>query len=770
MRRQKKHSVTIEAIKEQSAGEIFYPIISLFSFVLGICGFFLIIDSYIPYVYNEMILFVALPLLGVGLWYINQEKKKLVHGLYFFIIGACVLYFFVNRKEFLYEADLLVKALDGTGTGAAASDLSLFKDMSCLMFFFAVLSAYMMFFLVYIIKAEWAAAVISLLLILVCPIVGKTPSILGIAFLIIFFTISSFTVETNRSKKKKIQSGHNWIAAGRNSSVFTGLLIISFICAGIFSVLFSDSAARQMVKLDEFLAKTYEKLFLEEDGQNGFISRGNLYQDTDNIRLTVTVTKKPTETIYLKAFQGNIYTGGSWREDADAYEENSSAEAKEFFSVLPFVLNSDAKFFDYRWYGYGSEFLAKLENQENNLRKITISGISSDEYCPYFAYPFNPLINMGDTYQFYYYYESSELETDFMKSDSTGNIQDLVDKYIDYAKSSYLEVPEERIPRLAALCRENPCDTVQEITQFIKSSLSSLASYTTTPGMAPANQDIVEYTFFERGQGYCVHFASAAVLMYRMYGIPARYVSGYAIKPSEFSRQSGGSYAAYPTGGNSHAWVEICLDGMGWIPVEVTPAYPGNNLISEKENPTVKTNPATTAAKEPASMQEQQSGQTNGELKDSEETSGISLQEIRDKFIILLKILVIPALVLVVVLAVISLMCHRRKLLLKRQKGASVRVLFFRMLQICGMNGMLKGYIGLEDDFADVFSEKFPLVRKNETAEMLRIIHNAAYGDIKPEKEEQLYVLKFYRRIADSVYETLNPLQKFWFKWIKVWN
>lgn len=169
-------------------------------------------------------------------------------------------------------------------------------------------------------------------------------------------------------------------------------------------------------------------------------------------------------------------------------------------------------------------------------------------------------------------------------------------------------------------------------------------------------------------------------------------------------------------------------------------------------------------------MQEQQSGQTNGELKDSEETSGISLQEIRDKFIILLKILVIPALVLVVVLAVISLMCHRRKLLLKRQKGASVRVLFFRMLQICGMNGMLKGYIGLEDDFADVFSEKFPLVRKNETAEMLRIIHNAAYGDIKPEKEEQLYVLKFYRRIADSVYETLNPLQKFWFKWIKVWN
>ncbi len=67
--------------------------------------------------------------------------------------------------------------------------------------------------------------------------------------------------------------------------------------------------------------------------------------------------------------------------------------------------------------------------------------------------------------------------------------------------------------------------------------LQSHASYTLTPGRAPVNQDIVEYFLFENHEGYCVHFASAATLMYRLYGIPARYASGYAVEPSAFTQQ-----------------------------------------------------------------------------------------------------------------------------------------------------------------------------------------------------------------------------------------
>lgn len=779
MNRQKKeHSITIEAVQEQASEELFYPMISLVSFVLGICGFFLIIASYVPNRYNNMILFVGLPLLGVGLWYINQKKGKWIHRFYFAVIAASVILFFFNADEILYEAHLLIRQLNHTLFAYEASSAQ-YTDMTLLMLFLAVLSACLMFFLVFILKAHRIAAGISLLFILLCPMTGNLPSIIGIIFLIIFFTVSSFTVEKTDIKKKKIQSGHNWMAVSRNSAFFSGLLAITFVCAGVWTGLFSDHAYKQVLKLDEFISKTCERLLWADDAQNGFINRGNLYQDSENSQLTVTVTKMPTETLYLKAFQGNIYTGVSWQKDLEeafyqnvihSYDEQSDLTVDEFYSFLPFALNTDAKFYDSRWRGCGYDFIVMLEHENFDIRKIEVSGDSSSDYMPYFAHLSKYVDYYDDIFLTYYYYETSELEKDLMKLNSTGDIIDLIDAYVTHA-TDYLEVPKERIPRLAALCEENPYTGIQDITKFIKSSLNALASYTTTPGMAPVNKDIVEYTFFERGEGYCVHFASAAVLMYRMYGIPARYVSGCAIKPSEFAKQSDGTYIAHPTGVNSHAWVEIYQEGLGWIPVEVTPAYSESNLLSERETPDAQTGAATPSPERPTSAPEpmssgQQSEHLNNELPNTEVNSGISLKDMFEKIEILFKFLAIPVSGFILAL----LMRHRRKLLLRRQKRSSVRALFSRMLQLCEQKEMLVGFVGLEEDFVETFSAQFPLVSEKETAELLRIIHNAAYGDIKPEKEEHLYVLHFYQRIADAVYETLNPLQKFWFKWIRVWN
>ena len=41
------------------------------------------------------------------------------------------------------------------------------------------------------------------------------------------------------------------------------------------------------------------------------------------------------------------------------------------------------------------------------------------------------------------------------------------------------------------------------------------------------NEDFVKYFLTESKEGYCTYFATAAVLMYRCAGIPARYVEGY---------------------------------------------------------------------------------------------------------------------------------------------------------------------------------------------------------------------------------------------------
>ncbi|MEI3176058.1 MAG: transglutaminase domain-containing protein [Lachnospiraceae bacterium] len=73
-------------------------------------------------------------------------------------------------------------------------------------------------------------------------------------------------------------------------------------------------------------------------------------------------------------------------------------------------------------------------------------------------------------------------------------------------------------------------------------------------------------------EGYSVHFASAAVLMFRYYGIPARYVEGYLITPEDAKAMTAGeAYALDDT--HAHAWAEYYQDGVGWLPFEATPSY-----------------------------------------------------------------------------------------------------------------------------------------------------------------------------------------------------
>ena len=69
-------------------------------------------------------------------------------------------------------------------------------------------------------------------------------------------------------------------------------------------------------------------------------------------------------------------------------------------------------------------------------------------------------------------------------------------------------------------------------------------------------------------EGICQHYASAATMIFRALEIPARYTIGYvgyAVKDTWVDVKSD----------TAHAWTEIYVDGIGWIPVEVTGGGPG---------------------------------------------------------------------------------------------------------------------------------------------------------------------------------------------------
>lgn len=68
-------------------------------------------------------------------------------------------------------------------------------------------------------------------------------------------------------------------------------------------------------------------------------------------------------------------------------------------------------------------------------------------------------------------------------------------------------------------------------------------------------------------EGVCRHYAMAATLIYRTLGIPARYTVGLS------AEVEAGQWTDI-TADRGHAWVEVYLDGIGWVHVEVTGSSP----------------------------------------------------------------------------------------------------------------------------------------------------------------------------------------------------
>jgi protein-glutamine gamma-glutamyltransferase len=68
-------------------------------------------------------------------------------------------------------------------------------------------------------------------------------------------------------------------------------------------------------------------------------------------------------------------------------------------------------------------------------------------------------------------------------------------------------------------------------------------------------------------RGYCVHFAHSAVALLRSLGVASRVALGYAVD----LRTRGDGSALVIMGNTAHAWPEIHIEGVGWMPFDIFP-------------------------------------------------------------------------------------------------------------------------------------------------------------------------------------------------------
>lgn len=88
----------------------------------------------------------------------------------------------------------------------------------------------------------------------------------------------------------------------------------------------------------------------------------------------------------------------------------------------------------------------------------------------------------------------------------------------------------------------------------------------------PKYKDHSISSILEKKIGNDRDYASVATAMFRYYGVPARYVEGYQVTKDDVKKMS--KDKPYPIkGSNFHAWTEIYMDGIGWVPIETVPQF-----------------------------------------------------------------------------------------------------------------------------------------------------------------------------------------------------
>lgn len=157
---------------------------------------------------------------------------------------------------------------------------------------------------------------------------------------------------------------------------------------------------------------------------------------------------------------------------------------------------------------------------------------------------------------------------------------------LDY---NYTALPEETFQWVSQLdiiqeIKDSPqSEKLQRIERYVENS----AIYDLdTPRMGSEHQDFAQWFLNESDTGYCVHFATAATVLLRGAGIPARYVEGYMVT-------CGAGEDIVVSSLDAHAWAEYYDGSSGiWRILEATPADPSDE---EEAGITLGTVPEETA-------------------------------------------------------------------------------------------------------------------------------------------------------------------------------
>lgn len=511
------------------------------TFVIGICT--ILFCS----VYGLLATFIK----DKKIFYISISVSALVFALtliFSFNNFLAELSFVLTKIFSKYSLYMPVPATIAIGTKSASSATAFFVFLS------AVFSG---LFTVSLIRYKKLFLIIplSVLSLIPCFLLVNTLPALGPLIMVVTILLALY-ITSGLRRHNKSQSGTVTLLA----SVVIVIMLLSILAL---------NPVKDFKRFDwqEAMLKNLPNITMQGDGEKSADIPSELEkeQDLNNVLSTIKTNNKVMEVsaenesnvIYLKGVAYANYNNNKWQILTDSQLKMYPQNINAFTITQSALSNTDTlskvsiKTIGREPVFYTPNYITDVPDNMNVIADVCISNDKEQK-----------------SYEFMHHKNSSSLFGLYLVSSQ---------KYTEFVYDTYLQLPNKTRTDLYSIAINNNLTELDEkdIPAAVKNFVSSSAAYSLNVNTLPNGKDFPVWFLNECDTGYCVHYATAATLMLRTLGVPARYVTGYYANLN-------GKNTASVTSDNAHAWVEYFDNDIGWVTLECTPS----SFISE-ENPSV---------------------------------------------------------------------------------------------------------------------------------------------------------------------------------------
>ncbi len=612
--------------------------------------------------------------------------------------------------------------------------------------------------------------------------VGKKPA--GWAIILYLLAVLFLLILNNQYQSDRIFS---YYTVWKQGAIVAAVVILAYLLAlpQLGETYYNRDLAAWKTRINQLISdaswgkvtKIFQKDSEDPAGSEvGEVPQGELPLGTvdgiahsGKIMFTAEVGWEQERDYYLKNFVGSVYENNTWKTEAESFPAELAKYAKEIISRPSKVIQDTLK--KSRFYettimvsNFGEDASAMLLPEYTKTADLMLT--IEDDKVPRLSLDANALVyelcgvNYENTMLL-------ELKPSVLAENSTeSSMPEWQEQYEQYVREKYLQIPDtmERFQQEFSGVKVKIEDQEYDLTadrdmlleqygmqvyvNYIRGYLNDYA-YSLQPGACPQGEDFVEDFLFQKKQGYCMHFATAAAMMFRQFGIPARYVSGYLVEQELFVRDRPGSSTAQVPDENAHAWVEIYQSGLGWVPVEVTTGFEPE---TEETTPAVQEETTTESAEEATTEEESMTDPqtTTTETPAAQQTDSVNIPW---KWIFLgIGLICLPLLLWY------GFSLYRKLRLRPGKRGSDPLKLQRRVFRILsGKQARLTETMSKEEILAEV-EKLWGSEAKKQTAAWLRLLERGFYsrGGMEPG------VVRALERRTDALLERIYPECGLW--------